>query len=97
MFCFFENLLDPETFNYQILIAYHQYQSTRREWSAAASSSSIFLIAFEEMNEDGSDIVFHAENTVSKSLHDDYTIPGTHTRDTVGRRASDLDITVLCM
>ena len=44
------------------------------------------MTAFEELNDEGSDTVFHAYNTVSKSLH--YHV--TH-RDTAGLRASDLD------
>ena len=45
---------------------------TRRAWSTA-TSSSIIMIAFEELNDEGSDTVFHAKNTVSKSHHDHYT------------------------
>ena len=44
-------------------------------------------MAFEELNDEGSDTVFHVKNTVSKSLHDHYT----H-RDTVGLRVSHLDM-----
>ena len=44
------------------------------------------MIAFEELNDDGSNTVFHASNTVGKSLHDQ----NIHTQ-TVGLRAPDLD------
>ena len=63
-------------FNYKILSSVlsrtTNIPSTRREWSTA-TSSSIIIIAFEELNDEGSDTVFHAENTVSKSLHDHFT------------------------
>ena len=34
--------------------------STRRAWSTATSSSIIIIIAFEELNDEVSDTVFHA-------------------------------------
>ena len=43
------------------------------------------MIAFEELNGEGSDTVFHAYNTVSKALHDQI-----NRTQTVGLRASDL-------
>ena len=90
---FVQKSIEPEILNYQIICSVlsrtTHIPSTRREWSTATSSNNT-IIAFEELNDEGSDTVFHAENTVSKSLHDHYT----H-RDTIDLRASDLDITKL--
>ena len=57
------NSIEPEILNYQILSSVlsrtTNIPSTRREWSTATSSSNI-IIAFEELNDEGSDTVFHA-------------------------------------
>ena len=50
--------------NYQILRSVlsrttKNIPSTRREWFTATSSSTI-IIAFEELNDEGCDTVFHA-------------------------------------
>ena len=85
---------NPQILNYQslcsVLSRTTNIPSIRREWSTATNISIKILsiiITFEELNDEGSDTVFHAQNAVSKSLHDHYT----H-RDAAGLRASDLDI-----
>ena len=52
-------------------IAYSTRQVFRRpdEWFTA-TSSSIILVAVEDLNDEGSETVFDAYYTVSKSLHD---------------------------
>ena len=59
---------------------------TTNTLTCQTTTSSSLTIAFDQLNDAGSDTVFHALNTVSKSLHDE-TI---HTK-TVGPRSSDLD------
>ena len=60
---FVKNSIEPEILNYQILRSVlsrtTHIPSTRREWSTA-TSSSIIITAFEELNDEGSDTVFHA-------------------------------------
>ena len=57
------NSIEPEILNYQILSSMlsrtTNILSTKREWSTATSSSMI-IIAFEELKDEGSDTVFHA-------------------------------------
>ena len=59
----FSSKTEPEILECQILCSVlsrtTNIPSTRREWSTATNSSTI-IIAFEELNDEGSDTVFHA-------------------------------------
>ena len=63
VFIFVYNSIEPEILTYQILCSVLSHTtnipSTRREWSTA-TSSSITIIAFDELNDEGSDTGFHA-------------------------------------
>ena len=71
--CFFYFRLAPETLNCQILSAALSRTTTNTPSIYQIATSSSIIIAFEELNDEGSDTVFLLEYRQQASPRSDYT------------------------